>query len=224
MPGALRVALPDDDRELALMLCLEMSQPLSCLLSNLSQLDRLLARSDAPEAVRAHGWLKSAFAAADQMARVLDDGRARALRDPLRAKRVDLRTVLRNAVAMTAGEAAGRARVILDAPEPLWVSGSAAQLVQAFTALLVHFAVRHPGAPRRVTLRLRRDDAAVVEIVRSAGDPAEAEPIVTPQPDAASLALGLLRARRIVAEQGGHLDLDDSGERACVRLPAAGEG
>jgi hypothetical protein len=96
--------------------------------------------------------------------------------------------------------------------------------VQAFTALLVHFAVRHPGAPRRVTLRLRRDDAAVVEILRSAGDPAEAEPIVTPQPDAASLALGLLRARRIVAEQNGHLDLDDSGERACVRLPAAGEG
>jgi C4-dicarboxylate-specific signal transduction histidine kinase len=213
-----------EDRELALTLCLDMSQPIACLLSNLAQLDRLLVREDGPDAGRAHEWLKSAFAAADQMARVLDEGRARTLRGPARTQRIELRSLLRNTLAMSAGEAAGRARVELEAPQPVWMMGSPVQLVQAFSALLVHFAVRHSDGPRRVTLRLASDEGwALVELARSRADGLDGDVIVTPKPDAASLALGLLRARRIVAGHGGRVELEEGSDRGVVRLPMVRE-
>jgi hypothetical protein len=209
-------------RERALALCLDLGLPMSSLLASLAQLQASLAhefgRDRAPAIARALAWADAASAAADQAARLLRDGRSRALGEPVASRSLELATVVRSAAALCAGEAAGRARFSVENREPAWLSGNAAQLVQAFARLLLQLVATLPDGPHEVDIRVA---ANRVEIeARPAPSAGGLASLVRPA-DCASLALGLQMARRTFAEYGGIVELHARGAR--VTLAAACE-
>jgi hypothetical protein len=219
-----------DDRERALALCLELGLPVASMLASLAQLQAALAhefaRGHAPAMARALAWADAASAAADQMARVLADGRARVLREPLAPRRLELGMVLRCAAALSAGEAAGRAHFAVETCEAVWLVGNGAQLVQSFSRLLLHLTASLPEGGHLVQLRIERhENRATVEIEAEPAAGAAGLTSLVPPPDAASLTLGLTMARRIFAEHGGSLELarDPNRPRTRVNLPVERE-
>jgi hypothetical protein len=218
-----------DERERAVALCLELGLPVSSVQAALAQLHAALAQefalSRAPAVARALAWADAASAAADQMSRVLHDGRARVLGESVATRRLELGTILRCASALSAGEAAGRATFSVENAEPVWVIGDGPQLVQAFARLLARLTASLPDGPHRFELRASQNGRVHVEIQAMPALGVNGLVALVPPPDRPSLALGLQRARRVISEHGGTLELGRESElpRASVTLPRARE-
>lgn len=119
--------------------------------------------------------------------------------------------------AVAARRACGQA-IDVDVPDGIVVNGRAAALTEAVGNLLTNAAVHAPGS--RVTVRAVAGDPVLLLVADDGPgmDATAAEPPV-------GSGLGLPVARRLVAENGGRLDVDSApGRGTCVRieLPRAG--
>ena len=141
-------------------LCHQIHQPLTHLLASLDGAHAALRqrlRDDAGDqsALQAARCLAEARATAQHLLRVVGDVHEHAHHEPQRARRLDLRAVVRAAAAMAQPGGAGKAGIVVDAPEA--VCGS-----MASTSRLVH--VFLPSVSEAVT-----DETATVASVRSDG-------------------------------------------------------
>jgi signal transduction histidine kinase len=158
-----------------------------------------------------------------------------------RIARADAVACAQAAIALTAGMRPELAMSVAGPPAATILVGVEAELVQRILAPLLENAVRH--AASRVTVRVRREDDAVVFSVQDdgAGVPAdERDAIFAPGPGkdgpassgaaarstavaSSGAGLGLALCRRLATSAGGEVRLEpgDGGARFTVRLPGA---
>ena len=205
----------------------ELRTPLTSILANLELLESELEGEDrelAGSALRSSQRMRRLVADLLLLARA-DAGR-QAPRQP-----VDMATVVRE-VAGEAAPLAERHELEVSADEPVIVDGSADDL-HRLTLNLIQNALVHTPPGTRVSVRLRSDDGAVLEVEDDGpGIPAELrhrlfERFVRGHGDTGGgSGLGLAIVRAVAETHGGSVELgerDGGGARFVVRLPPARE-
>jgi two-component system NtrC family sensor kinase len=204
----------------------EISNPLTYIMNNLAELEqglagaeneplRQLVRQTRDGAERIHNLVGTL----GLMSRKHDGGRAQ----------VELAMVLETAVAMTAHQFNGRARLVRDFHGAPVIWGNAARLGQLFINLLANAAQAIPPGKAEtatVTVKARQDgDRAEVAIsdtgVGMSPDVRDHlfEPFFTTKPVGEGTGLGLVISRNIAAEHSGRLDVDSvPGRGTTVRV------
>jgi signal transduction histidine kinase len=203
----------------------ELRTPLTSILANLELLEAELKGEEREIA-------GSALRSSHRMRRLVADllllARADAGRQAPR-ERIDMAAIVREA----AGEAAPLAEqheLEVDAPEPVFVEGSADDL-HRLTLNLIQNALVHTPPGTRVCVRLRDDDGAVLQVDDDGpGVPAELrhrlfERFVRGHGDTGGgSGLGLAIVRAVAETHGGSVELgerDEGGACFVVKLPPA---
>jgi signal transduction histidine kinase len=227
--------LPDDNRRRDIFLATlahELRQPLS-------------AMAAAIQTVRAGLPVEMARSLADVMQRqvaemtrivedLLDTTRLATGKVSIRARCVDLRRTMHDAVADVEPEVArgGHHVAVLDGGEPLWIDGDPQRLLQVLTNLL-HNALNYTPRGGRITMTAARTASTIVLTIRDTGRGIEPELLphvfdlfsqMRPH-EGTGLGLGLSIAREIVLLHGGSISVRSEGtgkgSEFLVRLPAA---
>lgn len=224
----------------------EINNPLTAVIGNIdlaaTELEELAATGfDASQASReglgrANAALRDARLSAGRMAHLVTDLRAFARPAESRSGVIDVHSVLRWALDITAHEMHGRARVCRDFGEVPLIAADETRLGQVLVNLLVNAAQAiTPGAAERnevrVSTRTAPDGAAVIEVQDpGCGMDREVlanifEPFFTTKPAGTGSGLGLSISHGIVKSLGGKIEVDsESGKGSTFRvvLPPAG--
>lgn len=220
----------------------EISNPLAFILANLGfveeQLARLRARASLEHAeeeilTETGGALADAIVGAERVRKTVEDLRAFCRTDYETYAPVDVATVVRWALGVTAHETRSRARVTLELAEVPPIEGNAARLGQVVVNLLINAAHAMPPDGSgvhtiHVSLRARDGRHAVLE-VRDDGCGMSAEvarralePFFTTKRTGEGTGLGLAVSHGIVSSMGGTLEIEstlDQGTLVRVVLP-----
>lgn len=215
----------------------ELNNPLSWIISNLSQSKELIAQVQAPAEVQSElvELIGESIEGAHRIASIVSDLRVLA-KSEATTGRVPLARVLERACSMVAFQAKYRGRLEQHLGALPEVLGNEAELRQVFVNLLQNAIQALPeGAPTRnvVDVRASTDDTgrAVVEI-RDTGSGIAPEnlqrifdPFFTTRPVGHGTGLGLAVAHNIVLQLGGTLEVAEStpgvGTTFRVVLPSA---
>jgi two-component system NtrC family sensor kinase len=150
--------------------------------------------------------------------------------------RIDLRTVIMDALKLAAGHIGGRANVTFESEPAAVVLGDAGQLAQVLVNLLVNAVQAFPGpssslAENRVRVWLHEDPRGVVVEVADNGPGIPAsmqkrlfEPFFTTKPSGEGTGLGLFISRSIVESHAGTITVASEpghGTTFSLILPAA---
>ncbi|HUB09943.1 MAG TPA: ATP-binding protein [Myxococcales bacterium] len=228
----------------------EINNPLSFVVANVTfataevaRTRKLLAGNGADRAGEALGALaetsealREAAEGAERVRQIVRDLRSVSNLDAQKSRRVDVASILENALRIAAHEIRHRAQVAKDiAPVPA-VMGSEGELTQVFVNLLVNAAHAIPeGAAERHEIRVRLFHEAgrvVAEVADTGvGMPPEVqarifEPFFTTRAPGAGIGLGLAICHGVVAALGGEISASSepgAGSVFRVTFPAAPE-
>jgi PAS domain S-box-containing protein len=178
-----------------------------------------------------------------QMVRLIDDlmdvTRIARNKMKLRLERVELGTVMRNAVEISRPliEAAGHELTVMLPDDPIYVDADAARLAQVFSNLLNN-AAKYTERRGRITLRLEREGNHAIVRVKDTGVGISAEHLPnifemfsqierSLERSQGGLGIGLSLAKRLTEMHGGTIEArsegPNNGSEFIVRLPAIGD-
>ena len=198
----------------------ELNNPLGYILGNMSLLERELAKADVPRevAARLSAHVRMVKEGATRMRDIVHDLKTLARGEGDQTVVTDLAHILDVCVNMADHELRGRARVVKEYGERIFVRGTEARLGQVFLNLLLNAAQAIPeGDPQRheVCIAVGSPDASTIEVrVSDTGvgvSPENKDRIFEPfftTKQGAGTGLGLSISHRIVTSLGGKLEVE----------------
>lgn len=216
----------------------EINNPLTYVIGNLEMLEgeiRSLGESEARGLARdAEPMISEAIEGAYRVSRLVRDLESFAPSRDRSATRLDLSSLVEQAVRMLAAETKHRARLCLELEPGLRIEGSTGRFLQALVGLLHNAALAiEPGSVNHNQIRIdtsRRGDRTLL-VISDTGCGMDAatiekifEPFYTTRPVGAGIGMGLTVAANVVDSMGGSIAVESrpgEGSEFRIDLPLA---